>query len=188
MWPHVVSSVATATDGGHGEALFEESHAVNAVLVVLEDVGLGDIASLADRRIFAMTTATELGDIDGRYRRAEVRGRQNLMSTVAELAAGSIGVVLGGFLPVDAGGVLVLLFDMAAATVHPTKFIGMRDFLDVLVTVDTCQGRMGRGLQGSGIECRRDAGLSGAVSASVIVAASAIFVLRSLRFLCYKGR
>ena len=50
---HVVRGVATGADRGHGQALLEEADAVDAVLVVFEDVGLRDgrvlLTSLSSR-------------------------------------------------------------------------------------------------------------------------------------------
>ena len=56
---HVVRRMATGADRGNGQALLEQADAVNAVLVILQDVGLRDGARLADFRVLAVAAAAE---------------------------------------------------------------------------------------------------------------------------------
>ena len=149
---HVVRGVATGADRGNRQALLEQADAMNAVLVILEDVGLRNGARLADFGAFAVTAAAEARNVDGGDRRLQVGRGQDVVRAVAELAAGSIGVVLGRLLAVDAAGILALLFAVAQAAIDAGQLFRMRNFFDVAVAGDAIQGGMGGRFQGGRVE------------------------------------
>lgn len=117
---HVVSGMTTAAYRGNGQALLEEADAVNAVLVILGDVGLWDGARLADFAVLAVTGAAKGWNIDGGNLRFQVGRGQDVMrrrGDVAEFAARSIGVILRRLLPMDAAAILAELVAVAEAAI-----------------------------------------------------------------------
>ena len=115
--------------------------------------------------------------------RLQVGRGQDVMRAVAELAAGSIRVVLRRLLAVDAGAVLALLFGVAQAAVDAGQLVGMRHFFDIAVASDAIEGRMGGRFQGRRVEARRHSGLAFPDTRAGIVAACAVLGMRLRRLL-----
>ena len=105
------------------------------------------------------------------------------MRAVAELAAGSIRVVLRRLLAVDAGGVLALLFAVAQAAVDAGQLVRMRHFFDVAVASDAIEGGMGGRFQGGRVEGRGHSGLAFPDTRAGIVAACTVLGTQLRRLL-----
>ena len=76
---HVVRGMATGANGGNSQALPEEADAMDAVLVILRNVGLRDGASLANFGVLAVTGAAQGRNVDGGDLRLQVGWGQNVM-------------------------------------------------------------------------------------------------------------
>ena len=178
---HVVRGMATGADRGNGQAFLEEANAMNAVLVILQDIGLRHDARLADLGVFAVTAAAEARHVDGGGGRLHVGRGQDVVRAVTELAVGSIRVVLRRLPAVDAGGVLALLVAMAQAAVDAGQLFRMRHFFDIAVAGDALEGRMGGRFQGGRVEARGHSGLAFPDARSGIVAACAVLGMQLRR-------
>ena len=96
---------------------------------------------------------------------------------------GGIGVVLRRLLPVDAAGILALLFAVAQAAVDRGQLFRMRHLLDVAVAGDAIEGGMGGRFQGGRVEARRHSGLALPDARTGIVAAGTVVGMRLRRLL-----
>src|ERR1039457_687997 len=70
-----------------GKTFLVKGLAMEAILVVLQDVGLGYVVRQADRRAFAMATAAELRYFHRRGGRTGVRWLKNVVGSMAALAS-----------------------------------------------------------------------------------------------------
>ncbi len=165
--------VTTAAHRGHGEAAAEQSFTVDAFGVILQDAGLRDVVGQLDGRALVVALAAQPGDFHGRGGRAGVRGAQDVVGSVALLAARGQAVAALGRPSVEALGVLALLICVAAPAVYGGQFLGMRCGLAGVVTVVALEAGVRRGAQGRGIEGGRHARLAFAGAASGLVAAGA---------------
>src|SRR5258708_632785 len=105
--------MAACANRGNGQALLKKPDAVKTVLIILRDVGLRHDPRLADFGAFAMTGSAKPRDVDGGDGRLQIRWRQDVVGSVAELAAGRVGIVLRRLPAVNAGCVLGLLIGVA---------------------------------------------------------------------------
>ena len=108
--------------------------------------------------------------------RFQVGRGQDVVGAVAELAAGSVSVVLRRLFAVHAGRILGLLVAVAQAAIHRGEFFGMRNFLDVAMAGGAFQVGVGRCLEGGRVEGRRHSGLPLAGARTGIVATGAVLV------------
>ena len=105
------------------------------------------------------------------------------MRAVAELAVGGVRIVLGRLLPVDAAGILALLFAVALAAVDASQLFRMRHFFDVAVAGNAIEGGMGGRFQGGRVEARRHSGLALPDARAGIMAAGTVLGTRLRRLL-----
>ena len=96
------------------------------------------------------------------------------MRAVAELAIRSIGVVLGGFLTVNAATVLACFVGMARAAIHWGELLRVGNFLDIGMARHALECGVRRGLQSSSVERWRDAGLAVAGARAGVMTSGAI--------------
>ena len=175
MRQHEVRRVAAGADRRHGQAALEEALAVDAVHVVFQDVGLGDLPRQADRRAFAMAAAAEARDLHDGDRGTGARGTQDVVRAVARLAARGGGVAGRRPPAVHALDVLLLLVPVAGPAVDLRQLVRVRKLLHVAVARGAVEVGVGRGLQGRGVEVRGLARFSLARARSRLVAGGAIF-------------
>jgi len=81
------------------------------------------------------------------------------MGAMAELAVGSVRVVLRRLLAMDAGAVLALFSIVAEAAVDAGQLFRMRHFFDVTVTSHAFQSGMRGRFQGGQVKARGRSGL-----------------------------
>jgi hypothetical protein len=93
---------------------------------------------------------------------------------MAELAAGSIRVVLRRLLPMDAAGILALLLTVAKAAVHRRQLFRVWHLFDIGVACDAFNSGMRGRFQGGRVEARRYAGLALSGTRAGIVAAGTV--------------
>ena len=127
--------MATGTDGGHGQAAFEQALPVNAVHIVAQNVALGNIARQLNRSAFLMTTSAELGDLDRGGRRTLGRWPQDVMGAVAALATGGQRVAPFHSASMQTGGKLRRLVRVAAPAIDRRELLGVRKLLRIDVGV-----------------------------------------------------
>jgi hypothetical protein len=130
---HVVCGMTARAHGGHGQALPEQADTVNAVLVIFQNVRLREGPCLADRGVFPVAATAKPWNVDRGDGRLQVGWSQNVVRAVAQLATGRVGIRLGCPLTVDAGLVLVLLFTVTLAAIHPRQLVRVRRFLNIAV-------------------------------------------------------
>ena len=110
--------MATGARRGHGEPALQQSPAVNAFAVVLNNIVLP--SRIAQRRFmsFAVATTAEFRNIGWEGTRLRIMLAQNPVRAMALLATWSIGVLLTLQLPVRAGRIYLSDFVMTGSAIH----------------------------------------------------------------------
>ncbi len=177
---NVMGRMAARAYRGNRKPFLVERLAMEAILVVLQDVGLGYVVCQADGGAFAMATAAELRNFHRRGGRVRARWPQNVVSPVATLAVRGHLVAPRRSLPVQTGVVLGLLVGMARATIHRGQLLGMGKLLLGQLTVATgaFQRRVGRSGQTCRIDLRRYSRLPLPAAGANLVASGAFFGAR----------
>src|ERR1017187_9500721 len=113
-----VRAVALRAVGRHGQPGFEQTPPVNALGVVLHNVVL--FPGVGQRRLLARAVAlgAETGHVARESRRIQFGLAQDAVGSVTIAASGSVGVALGGQLPVRALPVVGHLVGVAVGAIH----------------------------------------------------------------------
>ena len=187
---HVVRGMATGANGGNGQALLEEADTMDAVLVILRNVGLRDGARLANFAVLAVTGAAKGRNVDGGDLGLQIGWRQDVMrrcADMAEFASRSIGVILRRLFPMDTAAILALLLTVAQAAIDRSQLFRMRHLFDIAVARDAFNGGMGGRFQGARVETRRYACLALSGSRGGSMAAGTVVGMQLCRLLAAKA-
>ena len=142
----------------HDEPLLEQTDAVDALGVVLDDVVLPDVVVAGHRRAFPVAASAQVGHVHLVGDRLGVLGRADVVGAVAFAAGGGEGGFPVQGLTVDAGVEVHLRVVVAGAAAHRLQILGVRQVLriDVLVAVVALQAAVHRLAEDPGVHEERD--------------------------------